>query len=131
MSEKNEEKIIVNDRRVKLDDDEPSESEARKLAEKKMAHDYEEASKNKELHLPKVDFSTFIISLSSSALVHLGEVPEPESGKTQPNLDLAKQTIDVLGILEEKTKGNLTVQEEKLLRDVLFDLRMKYVQKAG
>ncbi|MDQ7031634.1 MAG: DUF1844 domain-containing protein [Desulfonauticus sp.] len=106
------------------------ESEARKLAEKKAAHDYEQVTKQGQDNYPKLDFSTFVLSLSSSALVHLGEVPDPESGKNNLNLALAKQTIDVLGMLEQKTKGNLTGQEERLLKDILFDLRMKYVQKT-
>ncbi|HCO11684.1 MAG TPA: DUF1844 domain-containing protein [Desulfonauticus sp.] len=135
MSEKKEEKIIVNDRRVKLDEEElkeekSSESEARKLAQKKIAHDYAKVSAKEEVNLPKLDFATFVISLSSSALVHLGEIANPETNTTEVNLALAKQTIDLLGLLEEKTRGNLSAQEEKLLKDVLFDLRMKYIQKA-
>lgn len=81
--------------------------------------------------LPKVDMNTFLLSLSSSAMVHLGEVPEPESGNTNINLGMARHTIDVLGMLEEKTQGNLTSDEEELLKNILFELRMKYVQKAS
>ena len=80
--------------------------------------------------LPQLDFGTFVLSMSSSALVHLGEVPEPESGQIMENVLAAKQTIDILCMLESKTKGNLTAQEALLLRDMLFELRMKYVQKA-
>ncbi len=80
--------------------------------------------------LPKVDMNTFILSLSSSVLVYLGEVPDPTTGKITQNLEMARQTIDILGLLEEKTKGNLTEDEERLLKSVLFDLRMKYVQKC-
>jgi hypothetical protein len=80
--------------------------------------------------LPKVDLTTFVLSLSSSALVHLGEVPEPESGRISTDLSLARHTIDVLAMLEEKTKGNLSNDECRLFKDILFELRMKYVQKA-
>lgn len=80
--------------------------------------------------LPQLDFGTFVLSMSSSALVHLGEVPEPESGQVMENILAAKQTIDILCMLERKTKGNLTPQEARLLKDMLFELRMKYVQKA-
>ncbi len=80
--------------------------------------------------LPQLDFGTFVLSMSSSALVLLGEVPEPESGEVSENLLAAKQTIDILCMLESKTKGNLTEQEARLLRDMLFELRMKYVQKV-
>ncbi len=80
--------------------------------------------------LPQLDFATFVLSMSSSALVHLGEVPEPESGGMMENLLAAKQTIDILCMLQDKTRGNLTDQEARLLKDMLFELRMKYVQKA-
>jgi hypothetical protein len=77
-----------------------------------------------------MDFYTFLLSLGSSAFVHLGDAPHPESGDTQENLILAKQTIDILGMLEEKTKGNLTNEEEKFLENLLLDLRLRYVQKT-
>lgn len=80
--------------------------------------------------MPRVDFNTFILSLSSSVLVHLGEVPDPVSGQTEVNLELAKHSIDILSMLEEKTKDNLNPEEEELLKNMLFELRMKYVQKA-
>jgi hypothetical protein len=82
---------------------------------------------NEEAALPSIDFATFIVSLSHSASLHLGEVPHPETNKIEQNLTLAKQTIDLLGVLEEKTKGNLTGEEERLLTQVLFDLRMHFV----
>ncbi len=81
--------------------------------------------------LPEVSFSTFVFSLSSSALVHLGEVPEPTTSRTRTDLPMAKQIIDTLGMLEEKTRGNLNADEEQLLRTVLYDLRMRYVQKSA
>jgi len=74
-----------------------------------------------------MDFSTFILSLNASALIHLGEIPDPGSKERSLNIPAAKHTIDILGILKDKTKGNLTGEEEKLLDDVLFNLRMKYV----
>ncbi|WP_245168263.1 DUF1844 domain-containing protein [Desulfobaculum xiamenense] len=77
--------------------------------------------------LPQVTFSTFVMSLASSALVHLGEVPEPESGRTAENLALAKHTIDILSMLEEKTTGGLDAEEARLLSGLLYELRMKYV----
>ena len=80
--------------------------------------------------LPHIDFATFVLSLSHSALMHLGEVPDPDTNATHVNLALAKQNIDILGLLEEKTKGNLTGDEERLLAQVLFDLRMRYVERS-
>ncbi|OGP85498.1 MAG: hypothetical protein A2Z08_08305 [Deltaproteobacteria bacterium RBG_16_54_11] len=81
--------------------------------------------------VPEVTFSAFVYSLSTSALVHLGEIPEPISEKMEKNLPLAKQTIDILGILQEKTKGNLAQEEENLLNSFLYDLRMRYVKAMG
>jgi hypothetical protein len=79
--------------------------------------------------LPEIDFATLILSLASSVLQHLGEVPDGE-GKTERDLPLAKQTIDLLALLQEKTKGNLDEPEEKLLQSVLYDLRIKYVDAS-
>ena len=77
---------------------------------------------------PGLDFSTFILSLASSALIHLGEAPDPVSGEKAPaNLPMAHQSIDLLAMLQEKTKGNLTAEETRLLETLLYDLRMKYV----
>jgi hypothetical protein len=80
--------------------------------------------------LPEVSFSSFILSLSTSALVHLGEVPDPVSQKTDKHLPLAKQTIDLLGMLMEKTKGNLSTDEERMMEHLLADLRWRYVREA-
>ena len=91
----------------------------------------QEAKKEQPPPLPEVTFATFVYSLSTSALVHLGEIPEPISEKMDKNLPLAKQTIDILGILQEKTKGNLTQEEESLLNNFLYDLRMRYVKAMG
>jgi hypothetical protein len=79
--------------------------------------------------LAHVDFTTFILSLSHSALMHLGEAPT-ETGDVEVDLALARQTIDLIGMLEEKTKGNLTGDEERLIAQILFDLRMRYVERS-
>jgi hypothetical protein len=75
-------------------------------------------------------FSTFILSLSTSALVHLGELPDPITNKKEVNLQLAKQTISIIEMLKEKTKGNLTKEEASLLDNVLYDVRLKYLGQA-
>lgn len=77
--------------------------------------------------MPEINFSTFIFSLNSSALVHLGMIEDPASGQKVKNLLIAKQTIDILGMLEEKTRKNLTGEEDKLLKNMLHDLRIMYV----
>ncbi len=81
-------------------------------------------------HPGPVDFGTFVLSLGSSALVHLGEIQHPETAEAKENLALARQTIDLLAMLEEKTKGNLSAEEERFLRDLLADLRLKFVEKS-
>lgn len=77
--------------------------------------------------LPELNFSTFVFSLSTSALFHLGELPDPNTKQVCRNLPLAKQTIDILVMLKEKTVGNLDEEEDKLLTNLLYELRMKYV----
>jgi len=83
------------------------------------------------VELPKVTFNTFIMSLASSAMVHLGEVPNPETGKTSVNLQLAQHTIEILSMLQEKTKNSLEADEIKLLNGILYELQMKYVIRKG
>jgi Domain of unknown function (DUF1844) len=78
--------------------------------------------------LPEINFSTFVISLSTQALMHLGEIANPLSGKSETDIPVAKHMIDILGMLREKTHGNLDAGEERLIEDILFDLRMKYVE---
>ncbi|MGH7827879.1 MAG: DUF1844 domain-containing protein [Candidatus Binatia bacterium] len=78
--------------------------------------------------LPEINFSTFVISLSTQALMHLGEMANPLSGQLEKDVPVAKQMIDILGMLMEKTRGNLDSGEEKLIEDILFDLRMRYVE---
>ncbi|AGC49500.1 DUF1844 domain-containing protein [Lawsonia intracellularis] len=81
--------------------------------------------------LPKVTFSTFILSLASSALAQLGEVPHPESGEIIQDLPMAKHTIEILSMLQEKTKECLDSDESRLIEGLLYELRMKYVMKKN
>jgi hypothetical protein len=92
------------------------------------ARDYDSAGGN-DPRLPKMDFSMFIFSLNSSALVHLGVLDDPSTGEKSRNLQAAKQTIDILGMMEEKTRGNLTKDEEDMLKHILHDLRIIYVKE--
>ena len=75
---------------------------------------------------PSIDFNTFVLSLSTSALMHLGTLPGAEDDLTV-NLAHAKQSIDCIALLEEKTRGNLTGEEERLITEVLYDLRLRFV----
>ena len=78
--------------------------------------------------LPPPDFVTFVLSLAHSARVHLGDAPDPASNQNQANLTLARHSIDLLTMLQEKTKGNLTGEEERMLDQALYDLRMRFVE---
>ena len=84
-----------------------------------------------EPHPPfAMSFSTFVISLSTQVLVHLGEIPNPGDNTLAVDLVAAKQLIDILGILKDKTQGNLDASESPLLQHILYDLRIKYVEQA-
>ena len=83
-----------------------------------------------ELPLPEINFASFLISLSSSAFIHLGDMPDPVSGEVKKDLTLAKQTIDLLGLLREKTRNNLQEDEDKLFDHLLYDLRMRFVKET-
>jgi len=92
----------------------------------------EAAGERKARQLPEMDFSMFVVSLATSAFIQLGLAVHPELGRPEPpNLPLARQTIDILGILEDKTRGNLTEQEAGLLQQLLFDLRLKFVEVSS
>lgn len=80
--------------------------------------------------LPEVTFSSLVFSLASSVLLHLGELPDPNTSQTDKNLPLAKQTIDILNMLEKKTEGNLDEEEKQLLTSLLYEMRMKYVEAS-
>lgn len=86
---------------------------------------------DQEFSLPEVSFSTFVMSLASSGLVQLGEVPNPETGAMQTDLLMAKHTIDILTMLQSKTSACLEADESRLLDGLIYELRMKYVLKRG
>ena len=78
-----------------------------------------------------VSFLGFVVSLAHTAAVHFGDVPDPVSGQTFPaNLPAAQQMIDILALLEEKTRGNLTAEERQLLEQVLYELRLRYLEAS-
>ena len=103
--------------------------------------DYEEASEagtaepaddaDQQPPMPEINLSTFVVSLNASALLHLGAIEDPTTGQKDKNLPMAKQTIDILSMLQEKTAGNLSNDEENLLKSILYDLRMIYVKEKG
>ena len=84
-----------------------------------------------DIPLPEINFTNFLFSLSTSALIQLGEIQDPIAQQSAKNLPLAKQTIDLIGMLREKTKGNLSPDEDKMIDYILYDLRMRYVKAIG
>ena len=84
---------------------------------------------NHEHEASAINFVAFVLSLAHTAAVHFGDVPDPVSGtKVDANLPAAQQMIDILSLIEEKTRGNLTAEERQLLEQVLFELRLRFVE---
>lgn len=78
--------------------------------------------------MPEVTFSAFILSLNTSVLFHLGEIADPETGEKVVNPELARHAIDTLVVIEQKTKGNLTGEEAELLKNILYDVKLRFVK---
>jgi len=79
-----------------------------------------------------LSLTAFVLSLASTAAIHFGDLPDPISGeRSEPNLEGAAQMIDILSLLEQKTRGNLTAQEQEVLGQVLYELRMRFVEATG
>jgi len=126
-NEEKEKSFIVRDKRFTA----KKEEEKVSPGNKKMEEPLREEVSGEEAPLPEINFTSLILSLSTSALIQLGEIEDPFTQKQSKNLPIAKQTIDLIGMLREKTKGNLTLEEEKFVEQILFDLRMRYVKAAG
>jgi hypothetical protein len=131
--------FVVKDRRIfaegKPDDEEKEDQETPPADEKKEAEPKEPGEEPKAktqeppLQFPEINFATFVASLNASALLHLGAIEDPSSGTKNKNLPMAKQTIDILNMLQEKTSGNLSTEEENMLKNILYDLRIMYVKE--
>lgn len=85
-------------------------------------------SKDGRCVMPEVTFPAFVMSLNTSALYHLGEIADPQTGKRIVELDLARHAIDTLVLIQNKTKGNLTTDEEELLKNILYDIKIRFVK---
>lgn len=77
-----------------------------------------------------IQFTTFVLGLAHTSLIHLGDVPNPETGKASVDLVLARESIELLGLLRDKTRGNLTAEEERVFEDVLARLRLRFVEAS-
>lgn len=132
--EKNDSGFTVKDKRILDDGNETVEKESAASPAGKKPEDQEDIqsrSSDESFDYPPITFTNFVLSISTSALFHFGDFPDPASGKTQKNLSAAKQTIDMLNMINEKTKGNLDEQENKLIQGVLYELKMRYVKENG
>lgn len=130
--------FVVKDRRIfSPEGEDPAKKEPAEAAETPGEKKGEPAAagpagaRDSRPPMPEINFPTFIASLNASALVHLGVIEEPVSGKREKDLAMAKQTIDILSILQQKTAGNLAPDEEAMLKNILYDLRILYVKERG
>ena len=108
---------------MKSENVDTNEQTAEKTEDPKEA----KTGRNKGPELPPASFQSLVFSLATAAMMHMGDIADPE-GKSAKDIGMAKQTIDLLGILSEKTRGNLTPEEEGFLSSVLRDLRLRFVQ---
>jgi hypothetical protein len=127
--------FVVKDKRIFAESNEAAEKETTPLAAEEQPQVQESVhseGREEDFNYPPINFTNFVLSLSTSALFHFGDFPDPAGdGKTQKNLPAAKQTIDILDMLNEKTKGNLNEQENNLIQGVLYELKLRYVKEKG
>lgn len=123
MAKEEEQGFVIRDKRGRGDEPAPA-------APAPASDQGQEAAHGHEPHLP-MTFASFVFSLSTSALMLMGEQLDPRQGKIPVNLPQAKEIIDILSVLEAKTKGNLDAEEQQMLTDMLYALRMKYVDLAS
>ncbi|MCG6909833.1 MAG: DUF1844 domain-containing protein [Deltaproteobacteria bacterium] len=122
-----EKDFVVKDKRVFSEEDRAEDAKE----EQETPPERKAGQRDEGYALPEINFPTFIFSLNSSALLNMGVIEDPATGQKNENLPLAKQTIDILGMLEEKTKGNLTDDEAAMIKNILYELRMLYVKAKG
>jgi len=137
MSEEEKKDFVVRDKRTfsneaqqDLEQEDP-QAESQEQADTQEKSEPDSGEAQSDIQMPEMNFPTFIFSLNASALFHLGVVEDPGTGKKEKNFPLAKQTIDILGMLEEKTRGNLSSDEESLLKNILTDLRLMFVKETA
>jgi hypothetical protein len=129
--------FVVKDKRaldekgeLKRDKEDKKEAAEKVKDEEERKGEPKEEEEAERAPLPEVNFNSLIFSLSSSVLLHLGEIADPQSGEKRVDIALAKHTIDTIAMLKEKTQGNLAEEEKKFLDSILADLRLRYVKAA-
>lgn len=123
--------FVIKDKRSLDEKGDLKDRRAKEEAPKKEAKQEKGAEETDKIPLPEVNFNSLIFSLSSSALLHLGEIADPHTGQKKKDIPLAKHSIDIIAMLKDKTKGNLTEEEQKFVESILADLRWRYVRAAG
>jgi hypothetical protein len=118
MSDEDKKGFTVTDRRMKAEEEKACDKDQKAKSD---------AQQPASEPLPEMTFASFLISLNTSALMHLGLLPDLATRQLEKNPELARQTIDLIGILKEKTRNNLSQEEEDLLNNLLYDLRLKFV----
>jgi hypothetical protein len=130
--EEMEKGFVVKDKRFSAKKEEEGDSTIKEEGKREAPkEEIKEEMSGQDAFLPEANFSSLILSLTTSVLIQLGEIQDPNNKQATKNLPLAKQTIDLIGMLKEKTKGNLTPEEEKFVENILFDLKMRYVKASG
>ncbi len=122
--------FIIKDRRSFDKEGELKEEKGAGDAGSQKTKEEEREQDTQRIPLPEVNFNSLIFSLSSSALLNMGDIAEPQTGERKKDLPMAKYSIDIISMLQEKTKGNLTEEEHKFLDSILADLRLRYVKAA-
>jgi len=126
--EEQEKGFVVKDKRFSAQKEGGEDPQIKEEAKREHP---EETVSEEDAPLPEIDFTNFILSLSTSALIQLGLIQDPATNQVTKYLPLAKQTIDLIGMLKEKTRGNLNPEEERLIENILYDLRMRYVKASS
>ena len=131
--------FVIKDRRLFDESGAARVEEEMKPEDKKRAENPEEGPRTSPAEmdtpeteaspLPEINFASFIFSLSTTAMYHFGDFPDPVTKESQRNLPAAKQTIDILNILKTKTEGNLDEQEKQMLDGMLYELRMRFIKE--
>ena len=133
--EKKEKAFVIKDKRIF---DESGEARPENLKKEETAGDKKSEKKSlekdgqartQEDYFPEVTFSSFVLSLSTTVMYHLGDFPDPATNKAEKNLAAAKQTIDMLNMIKIKTAGNLDIDEKELLEGILYELMIRYVKE--
>jgi hypothetical protein len=123
--------FVIKDKRSLDEKGDLKDRGVKEEAPKKEAKQDKRAEEADSTPLPEVNFNSLIFSLSSSALLHLGEIADPHTGQKKKDIPLAKHSIDTIAMLKDKTKGNLTEEEQRFMDSILADLRWRYVRAAS